>query len=176
MTCAGNLASADLSGWLDSRADVAGSSTHRMPHPVCLPRWSPWTTPGARHPWRYCPWRSRRSGDWEASRPSSAGGRRVRLPRRRAAPLAGDDRRSRGGGAWLDRRDDRSDQSGKGAWRGYSPFVPTSHLPGASTSPLSFRNAEVKAKQVAAAFKRRRRAKWGHWMARFSWHRRRPSR
>jgi hypothetical protein len=46
--------------------------------------------------------------------PRSAVARRVRRPRRRAAPLPGDDRRSRGG-VWLDRRDDRRDQSGKRA-------------------------------------------------------------
>jgi hypothetical protein len=42
--------------------------------------------------------------------------------------------------AWLDCRDDRGDPSGKGARRRYSPFAPTSRLPGASTSPPPFRN------------------------------------
>src|SRR5262249_26785648 len=67
------------------------------------------------------------------------GGRRVRPPRRGPAPLPGDDRRSRGG-AWLDRRDDPRDQSGKGGTMRYLPFAPISHLPGVSTSPPPLRN------------------------------------
>ncbi|HJW69174.1 MAG TPA: hypothetical protein VJ829_07450, partial [Candidatus Binatia bacterium] len=46
--------------------------------------------------------------------------------------------------AWLDCRDDRGDPSEKGARRRYSPFAPTSRLPGASTSPLPFRNEKRK--------------------------------
>ena len=54
-------------------------------------------------------------------------------PRRRAAPLSGDDRRSRGGR--VTGSQGRSPRSAReGARSEYSPFAPTSPLPGASTS------------------------------------------
>jgi len=60
---------------------------------------------------------------WQSSRPASSP---------RAPPLSGDERRPRGG-AWLDRRDDRGDQSGKGGRRGICswrlPAIRLSRLP-----------------------------------------------
>jgi hypothetical protein len=81
-------------------------------------------------------------GRLQASRPSVRWRSSRRPPRPRAAslPVTIDDTRRRVAGS--QGRSQRSGWEGRmeGASRGYSPFVPTSPLPGASTSPPPFRN------------------------------------